>query len=178
MSEKESITKNNNPEYDQLLLNVGVTLEKGRRRAVMSVNSAMVQTYWEIGRQIVEYEQHGNEKAEYGSGLLNRLSKDLIIRYGNGFSLSNINKMRKMYLTYPILQTVSAKLTWSHYIELLKIDDHLERSFYEKECEEEHWGVRELKRQMKSMLFHRLALSTDKQEVLKLASEGQIIEKP
>ena len=83
-----------------------------------------------------------------------------------------------MYLTYPILQTVSAKLTWSHYIELLKIDDPLERSFYEKECEKEHWGVRELKRQMKSMLFHRLALSTDKQEVLKLASEGQIIEKP
>jgi predicted nuclease of restriction endonuclease-like (RecB) superfamily len=83
-----------------------------------------------------------------------------------------------MYLAYPILQTVSAKLTWSHYVELLKIDDPLERSFYEKECEEEHWGVRELKRQMKSMLFHRLALSTDKQEVLKLASEGQIIEKP
>jgi len=103
---------------------------------------------------------------------LNQLSKDLTIRYGSGFSLSNINKMRKMYLTYPILQTVSAKLTWSHYIELLKIDDPLERSFYEKECEEEHWGVRELKRQMKSMLFHRLALSTDKQEILKLASEG------
>ena len=93
-------------------------------------------------------------------------------------SACNINKMRKMYLTYPILQTVSAKLTWSHYIELLKIDDPLERSFYEKECEEEHWGVRELKRQMKSMLFHRLALSTDKQEILKLASEGQIIETP
>ena len=72
----------------------------------------------------------------------------------------------------------SVSVTWSHYIELLKIDDPLERSFYEKECEEEHWGVRELKRQMKSMLFHRLALSTDKQEILKLASEGQIIEKP
>jgi predicted nuclease of restriction endonuclease-like (RecB) superfamily len=84
----------------------------------------------------------------------------------------------KRTIEEPILQTVSAKLTWSHYVELLKIDDPLERSFYEKECETEHWGVRELKRQMKSMLFHRLALSTDKQEVLKLASEGQIIEKP
>jgi hypothetical protein len=175
---KKEIATNNNPEYDQLLLNVGTTLEQGRRQAAYAVNSAMVQTYWEIGRQIVEYEQHGNEKAEYGSGLLNQLSKDLSIRYGGGFSLSNINKMRKMYLTYPILQTVSAKLTWSHYIELLKIDDPLERSFYQKECEEEHWGVRELKRQMKSMLFHRLALSTDTQEVLKLASEGQIIERP
>lgn len=82
-----------------------------------------------------------------------------------------------MYLTYPILQTVSAKLTWSHYIELLKIDNPFERSFYEKTCEKENCGVRELKRQMKSMLFHRIALSTDKEKVLKLASEGQIIEK-
>ena len=178
MNDKEIIATENTPEYDRLLLNVGETLEQGRQQAVYAVNSAMVHTYWEIGREIVEFEQHGNEKAEYGSGLLNQLSKDLTIRYGSGFSLSNINKMRKMYLTYPILQTVSAKLTWSHYIELLKIDDPLERSFYEKECEEEHWGVRELKRQMKSMLFHRLALSTDKQEILKLASEGQIIEKP
>ena len=132
MSEKAIIMTNNNPEYDQLLLTVGEALEQGRRKTVAAVNAAMVQTYWEIGRQIVEYEQHGNEKAEYGSGLLNQLSKDLTIRYGSGFSLSNINKMRKMYLTYPILQTVSAKLTWSHYVELLKIDDPLERSFYEK----------------------------------------------
>ena len=86
--------------------------------------------------------------------------------------------MRKMYLTYPILQTVSAKLTWSHYVELLKIEDPLERSFYEKEAENEQWGVRELKRQMQSMLFHRIALSSDKQEVLRLSKEGQIIERP
>ena len=99
MSEKESITISNNPEYNRLLLNVGETFEQGRRRAVAAVNTAMVQTYWDIGRQIVEYEQHGSEKAEYGSGLLNQLSNDLTIRYGNGFSLSNINKMRKMYLT-------------------------------------------------------------------------------
>ena len=141
MNDKEIIATENTPEYDRLLLNVGETLEQGRQQAVYAVNSAMVHTYWEIGREIVEFEQHGNEKAEYGSGLLNQLSKDLTIRYGSGFSLSNINKMRKMYLTYPILQTVSAKLTWSHYIELLKIDDPLERSFYEKECEEEHGNI-------------------------------------
>ena len=123
MSTKEVTTINNNIEYDRLLLSVGETLEQGRQQAVYAVNSAMVHTYWEIGRQIVEYEQHGSEKAEYGSGLLNQLSKDLTIRYGSGFSLSNINKMRKMYLTYPILQTLSARLTWSHYVELLKIDD-------------------------------------------------------
>ena len=81
MSEKESITINNNPEYNRLLLNVGETLEQGRRRAVVAVNTAMVQTYWEIGRQIVEYEQHGNEKAEYGSDVLNKLSRDLMDRY-------------------------------------------------------------------------------------------------
>ena len=120
-----------NPAYDTLLYNIGSILEQGRKRAAVAVNTAMVQTYWEIGRQIVEYEQHGNEKAEYGSGTLKQLSRDLTDRYGNGFGMSNVNKMRKMYLTYPVLQTVSAKLTWSHYVELLKIDDPLERSFYE-----------------------------------------------
>ena len=148
-----------------MLQHVGNTLERGRQRIASTVGSVMVHTYWEIGKQIVEYEQQGNAKAEYGSGLLKHLSHDLTDRYGNEFSLSNINKMRKMYLEYPILQTVSAKLTWSHYVELLKIEDPMERSFYEKEAESEneHWGVRELKRQMKSMLFHRIALSTDKQ---------------
>jgi len=167
-----------NPNYQELLQHVGDTLEQGRSRAAAAVNSAVVATYWEIGRQIVEYEQGGSAKAEYGSALLKKLSRDLTDLYGSGFGMSNINKMRKLYLTYPILQTVSAKLSWSHYVELLKIDDPLERSFYEKEAESEHWGVRELKRQMDSMLFHRLALSTDRAEVLRLAKEGEIIERP
>ena len=122
--------------------------------------------------------QGGSEKAVYGYELLKRLSRDLTDLYGSGFGMTNVSKMRKLYLTYPILQTVSAKLSWSHYVELLKIDDPLERSFYEKEAELEHWGVRELKRQMKSMLFHRLALSTNRDEVLRLAKEGEIIERP
>ena len=167
-----------NPNYQELLQHVGDTLEQGRSRAAAAVNTAVVATYWEIGRQIVEYEQGGSAKAEYGSALLKKLSRDLTDLYGSGFGMSNINKMRKLYLTYPILQTVSAKLSWSHYVELLKIDDPLERSFYEKEAESEHWGVRELKRQMDSMLFHRLALSTDRAEVLRLAKEGEIIERP
>ena len=132
MSEKESITINNNSEYNRLLLNVGETLEQGRRRAVVAVNTAMVQTYWEIGRQIVEYEQHGNEKAEYGSDVLNRLSRDLTDRYGKGFSHSNVVYMRRLYLTYPKSQTLSDFLTWSHYVELLRIDDPLERSFLKR----------------------------------------------
>jgi predicted nuclease of restriction endonuclease-like (RecB) superfamily len=167
-----------NPEYQSLLQHVGETLENGRAKVVEAVNTAAVSTYWEIGRDIVEFEQGGNAKAEYGSKLLKKLSRDLTDLYGSGFSMSNVAKMRKLYLTYPILQTASAKLSWSHYVELLKIDDPLERSFYEKEAESEHWGVRELKRQMKSMLFHRLALSTNREEVLRLAKEGEIIERP
>ena len=164
--------------YRALLQNVGNALTQGRSRAAAAVNTAMVQTYWEIGRQIVEYEQKGNERAEYGTELLKRLSHDLTERYGKGFGKSNIFAMRRFFLLYQKFQTVSGKLTWSHYVELLKVDDPLERSFYEKESEQSHWGVRELKRQMNSMLFQRLALSTDKNEVARLASDGQVIEKP
>jgi len=165
-------------EYNGLLKQVGKTLEGGRGKLVSAVNSIMVQTYWEIGRHIVEFEQNGHEKAEYGSDVLNRLSRDLTEQYGKGFSRGNIFYMRKLFLTYPKVQTVSELLSWSHYVELLKIEDPLERSFYEKEAVNEHWGVRELKRQMKSMLFQRIALSADKNEVLRLAQEGQVIEKP
>ena len=163
--------------YDSLLIQIGDTLESGRKTAAVRVNETIVETYWQIGKYIVEFEQAGNEKAEYGSETLKKLSKDLSIRYGDGFSLSNITKMRKLYQVFPILQTLSAKLSWSHYVELLKIDDPLERSFYLKECEQENWGVRELRRQMKSMLFQRLVLSKDKAEVLRLSEDGQIIEK-
>ena len=167
-----------NTTYNSLITTIGEVLAQGKAYVLQTVNQGIVRTYWAIGKHIVEFEQAGNEKAEYGSALLKRLSGDLTFRYGKGFSMSNINKMRKLYLEYPILQTVSAKLSWSHFVELLKIDDPLERNFYQKECENAHWGVRELKRQMKSMLFQRLALSKNKDEVLKLAQDGQIIEKP
>ena len=168
----------NNQEYIDLLQHVGEELKEGREKLSYAVSSSIVKSYWRIGKRIVEYEQHGNPKAEYGTEALKRLSSDLTVRYGKGFSHSNIVYMRKLYLTYPISQTLSDLLSWSHYIELLKIEDPLERSFYEKEVEKEHWGVRELKRQIKSMLFHRIVLSKDKQTVLRIAKEGQIIEKP
>ena len=134
----------------------------GRNRVAAFVGAQTVYTYWEIGKHIVEYEQNGHEKAEYGSDVLNRLSRDLTEHFGKGFSRGNVFYMRKLFITYPKLQTLYELLTWSHYVELLKIEDSLERSFYEKEAEAEHWGVREMKRQMKSMLFQRIALSTDK----------------
>lgn len=178
MAEEQLVSMAGNADYDILLQNVGNALAQGRERIAAAVSSAMVRTYWDIGRQIVEFEQNGREKAEYGSNMLNRLSRDLTDRYGKGFSHSNVVYMRRLYLLYPKSQTLSDFLSWSHYVELLKIDDPMERTFYEKEAVNEHWGVRELKRQMKSMLFHRLALSTNRQEVWKLAKNGQIIEKP
>lgn len=110
-------------DYHTLLQNVGIALEKGRNQAAYAVNSIMVKTYWEIGQDIVEYEQAGNARAEYGTDVLNRLSKDLTARYGKGFSRGNVHYMRKLFLAYPKIQTLSELLTWSHYVELLKIDD-------------------------------------------------------
>ena len=165
-------------DYRELIQRVGQDLEAGRQQLVTAVNNAMVRTYWTIGQHIVEYEQKGKNKAEYGTFLLKQLSKDLSERYGEGFGHSNLIYIRKLYLAYPKSQTLSYFLSWSHYIELLKIDDPLERSFYQKEAENSQWGVRELKRQMKSMLYQRLALSSDKTEVMRLSQEGQIIEKP
>ena len=164
--------------YNSLLAHIGEALEYGRKKAVSRINESIVETYWTIGKYIVDFEQAKNEKAEYGSETLKRLSKDLIIRYGNGFGLSNVYRMRQLYTAFPIFATVSQKLSWSHYVELLKIADPLERSFYLKECEQENWGVRELRRQMQSMLFQRLALSKNKNEVLRLSEQGQVIEKP
>ena len=168
----------NKGDFESLVGKIQSTSSALQEDARLVINRNVTTRAWLTGFYIVEYEQHGNERAEYGSDVLNRLSRDLTDRYGKGFSRGNVFYMRKLFMTYPKVQTVSELLSWSHYIELLKIDDPLERSFYEKECICEHWGVRELKRQMKSMLFHRLALSTDKQEVMRLAKEGQIIEKP
>ncbi len=165
----EKTTQSN---YTQLINQIGDLLTLGREKAAHSTNTILLQTYWEIGRYIVEFEQNGNEKAEYGTQLFERLSSDLTTTYGKGFGRSNLLYMRKLYLTFQISGTLSHKLTWSHYYEILKSDSELEISFYVKQTEKEKWSVRELKRQMKSMLFHRLALSTDKEGVLKLANNG------
>lgn len=164
--------------YSELIGKIGGLLQQGRQQAVQSVNTILVQTYWFIGQHIVEFEQNGNQKAEYGSQLFERLSNDLTFAHGKGFSRSNLLYMRKLYLSFPISETLSHLLTWSHYFEILKADSELEISFYSKQCEHERWSVRELKRQIKSSLFERLALSKDKEGVLKLAKEGHIVENP
>ncbi|MFH1073261.1 MAG: PDDEXK nuclease domain-containing protein [Nanoarchaeota archaeon] len=162
--------------YTYLIRDIGFLLEQGRRQAFAAVNQVLVKTYWEIGRQIVEYEQGGKGRAKYGAALLIQLSKDLSKRYGTGFSRSNLTYMRLFYLTYPKCETVSHTLAWSHVVELLKIDNDVERGFYEKESVIEHWSIRELKRQKNSALFYRIALCKDKKKMMRLAREGNTIE--
>lgn len=165
------------PDYEQLVVNIGTILAEGRNRVATAINTALVQTYWTIGQHIVEYEQHGNERAEYGSNLLNRLVKDLKEQYGVGFNRSNLQYMRKLYVAFPNCTTLSCKLSWSHYVEILKGDDPLEIRFYATQCAKENWSVRELRRQRNSMLFHRLALSKDKEGIIALATEGQEVQR-
>ncbi|NLT51857.1 MAG: DUF1016 domain-containing protein [Ignavibacteria bacterium] len=164
--------------YQKLIDTIGTTIENARQRAVQAVNNELLQANWAVGKFLVEYEQNGNEKAEYGSSLLANLSKDLKLRFGKGFSKSNIYLMRQFYLKYQIFQSVTGKLTWTHYAELLGVSDDNARGFYEKQSVIENWSVRELKRQINSSLFERLALSQDKQGVLKLAERGLIIDNP
>jgi predicted nuclease of restriction endonuclease-like (RecB) superfamily len=161
--------------YVQLLDNIGSTIEQARQSAIKAVNTELVKANWEIGRRIVEYEQHGQERAEYGSELLTKLSKDLRERYGKGFGRRNILDMRRFYLAYQKWQTVSAKLSWSHYIALISISDDTARKFYEKHTLNENLSVRELERQINSSLFERLALSKDKKGVLQLSEKGHIV---
>lgn len=146
---------------------------------VRSVNSIMVQTYFNIGKSIVVEEQNGNERAEYGKYLISELSKKLSEEFGKGFSKRNLEQMRQFYITYSIAQTVPAqlKLSWSHYLVLMRVNDINERNFYEIESLSNNWSLRELDRQINSSLFERLHLSKDKKNVLELASKGQIIEK-
>ncbi len=161
--------------YFKLIDTIGITIEGARKRAVQAVNNELLRANWEIGKYIVEYEQHGNQKADYGSSLLTNLSKDLKTRFGKGFSKSNVYLIRQFYLKYQKFQSVTGKLTWTHYAELLGVSNDSTRSFYEKQAEKENWSVRELKRQINSSLFERLALSKDKEGVLKLSKRGIVI---
>jgi len=181
--ETKELAKINNIELPdegllQLADNIAALINDSRNRVAKEINNALVMTYWNIGKYIVEYEQDGKSKAKYGTSLLSSLARILRGKVGRGFSRPNLNNMRKFYLLYPICQTVSDKLSWSHICELITIDDDLERSFYEKECVVSEWDVRTLRRQMDSGLFLRLASSKDKEGILKLAQEGVVVRQP
>ena len=146
-----------------------------RDRVAVSVNAELLSTYWNIGKIIVKYEQKEKDRAEYGKNTLKNLSKLLTEEFGRGFSRSNLQNMRSFYLNYEKCQTVSGKLSWSHYCELLSISDKDKRSFYEKEAENAGWSIRELKRQISTSLYERLLLSDgkgNKETVLALSQKG------
>jgi len=202
MKNREITTRN----YGNLFNRIAEILTEARSKVVREINKAQVLCYWEIGREIIEFEQKGKIRAGYGEELLIKLSADLSAKFGRGFSVDNLQLMRRFYLTYPdkfqIYETASRKsqksetvsrksiihqtafdkfeplLSWSHYCELLKVEEPLARSFYEQEAIQNNWSVRELKRQINSMLFERLVLSKDTKAVMKMGEKGQIIEKP
>jgi len=203
MEEKKTdIVKDEIGRVDMLASRIETLITEARTNVVSFVNTAMVYTYYEIGRMIVEDEQGGSHRAEYGKNLMYALSKRLTQKFGRGFSERNIEQMRQFYLVYStpnkIPQTVSAELenssiakandsskvevqftlSWSHYLKLMRISDPAERSFYEIEASQNRWSLRELERQFDSSLYERLALSRNKEEILQLSKKGQIIEKP
>ncbi len=154
-------------------------LYNARAYVIKTVNSAMVITYFEIGRLIIEHEQGGQEKALYGEETLKQLSIELTNEFGKGFSATNLKQMRTFYLTYGKGQTLSAKFTisWSHYVFLMRLEPN-ERNFYEIEAAQNNWSLRELKRQFDSALYDRLQLSRNKDEVKALSEKGQVITTP
>ena len=170
-----------NQEIKLVVHEIGDLLAAARSNVARQVNNELLSTYWNIGRIIAEYEQTVPERADYGKQTLKELSKALTAEFGKGFSVSNIQFMRRFYQTYQIQQTASVKLSWSHYCELLSISDPDKRSFYEKEAVNANWSVRELKRQIDSSLFERLLLSrgdANKEQVMALAEKGIEIAEP
>ena len=173
---ENQLTPNNS-----MVLEIRELLENARKNVAQQVNTQLLTTYWNIGRIIVEYAPQNQIRADYGKQTLRELSKELTREFGKGFSRSNLQNMRAFYLAYEKCQTVSGKLSWSHYCELLSITDENKRSFYEKESINSGWSVRELKRQIDSSLYERLLLSSgdaNKEKVLSLAQKGIEINQP
>ena len=179
--EKKKVATIEDSSIEILTNEIKVLIETAKRQTVYSVNTIMLKAYRNIGKLIVEQEQNGSFRAEYGKSLLLKLSKELTNNFGKGFSRSNLQSMRILYLKYPKSQTLSGKLSWSHYLQLLQISDDSERGFYEKECENSNWSVRELSRQIKSSLYLRLLLSkgeVNKDKVMQLAKQGVTYNNP
>jgi predicted nuclease of restriction endonuclease-like (RecB) superfamily len=183
------------PVKTDFLKNVSDILTQARKNAKTAVNLSMVYAYFEIGKMIVEEEQQGDNRAAYGKYLLQTLSDYLTKQFGKGFSVTNLKQMRQFYLTYgndQIGQKVSDQfanlpsvstgrkffLSWSHYLKLMRISNVDERHFYEIEAAKNDWSLSQLQRQFDSALYERLALSTNKEKVYRLALEGQSVESP
>ena len=146
-------------------------IEHSRDRVYKTINTEMIDLYWNIGKMIVE-RQGGYKRAKYGDLLIEEISKKLTKKFEGGFSIQNLRRMRQFYLMYPIRSTLLSELSWSHYLELIKIKDVNKRNFYMHECINSNWSVRELQRQQSTLLYERLLISKDQSESLKLSLEG------
>ena len=161
-------------DYSSILKDIKAIIAKARYAAFTAINSEMLKAYFEIGRKIVEDEQKGKKRAGYGENLLETLSVELIKEFGRGFDSSNLRRMRRFYQTYQKWETVSPKLTWSHYCELIKIEDITKRGYFEKYTVAENLSVRDLKRQIYSLHYERLLLSKDKKALVEYEKKGNI----
>lgn len=155
----------------QLLQDIRQILNVARQSVVRAVNSTMVQTYWHIGRLIVEDEQQGQRRAEYGKQQLEQLSKSLRMEYGKGFDITNLRNMRKFYLMFPIQDAVRLELSWTHYRKVMHIENPKARDWYITECIANNWSARALERQVEKLYYERLLSSTDKLAVIEEANE-------
>jgi len=159
---------------DNIFYNIKELVVTSRNRVYSTVNTEMLNLYWNIGQAIMEIQQ-GDERATYGDEVLEKLSQKLTNEFGKGFSKRNLERMRKFYICFPIAATLSSQLSWSHYLELIKIEEQNKREFYIKETLNSRWSVRELQRQKESLLYERLSVSADKNKLLELSKEGQIL---
>ena len=165
---------NNDNEINNIFDNIKDLVINSRNKVYQTVNTEMLSLYWNIGKAIMEIQQ-GDERASYGDAVLEKLSEKLTNGFGKGFSKRNLERMRKFYIFFPIATTVSSQLSWSHYLEIIKIEEAQKRNFYIKETINSKWSVRELQRQRDSLLYERLTLSADKEKILELSEKGQIL---
>ncbi len=162
----------NNNEINNIFNAIKQLVINSRNKVYSTVNTEMLNLYWNIGKAIMEIQQ-GDERANYGDAVIEKLSEKLTAEFGKGFSKRNLERMRKFYIYFPIATTVSSQLSWSHYLEIIKIEEKSKRSFYIKEIINARWSVRELQRQIGSLLYERLLLSANKDKILELAEKGQ-----
>lgn len=166
---------------NELYTEISSIIIKNKEKMTYQINDTLINTYFLIGKIVVENEQNGNIRAIYGKELLKKLSKKLTEKFGSGFSISGLYNMRLFYSRYKNFQPLAGNLSWSHYCYLIYIEDDDERAFYEKECINSKWSKRELKRQIDSSLFQRLLLSkgsNNKKKVHELAKCGQVLHNP
>lgn len=175
------IIKNNDKIINDMYNQISDIITNNKNKMIYQINNTLVENNFMIGKIIVENEQNGNLRAEYGKDILNKLSKKLTNKFGSGYSRSGLQNMRLFYDKYKNCQPLAGNLSWSHYCYLIYIENDDERRFYENECINSKWSKRELKRQIDSSLFQRLLLSNgkiNKQKVLKLSKKGQTINNP